>query len=365
MRTTTLIAMLLGATMSAFAGQGAPTAAGRAPASLTAMDRIEIQQLVARYGYALDSGADNGYAYADLFAPDGVFIGMNQGEKGRSYTGRDTLAALARGGKRGPNFVSHFITNTIVEPAPGGARGRQYAVIIDIGEGRDPSTISHGGHYEDVYVKTAAGWRFKSRAFYASESGPDPKQLRSNPLDAPPGPGVSSTSRSQPAIPSDGRERAPLSKAGSTPKLSAEDYQQIQQLVASYPYALDTGANNGYMYADLFTADGEFIRPYTKGRDNLAKLALDQPHGPAYVRHFLANQLIEPTADGAIGKQYLVVIDIGEGQQPSGIFIGGHYEDVYAKTPQGWRFKRREFIPSRGGVVPPEARTQPSTPEVK
>ena len=362
--TTSLVAVVLLGAVVGLAAQGARSTT-KTP-SLTAMDRIEIQQLVSRYGYALDTGADNGYAYADLFAPDGVFIGMNQGETGRSYRGRDTLAALARGGKRGPNFVSHFITNMIIEPSPEGARGRQYAVIIDIGEGRDPSAISHGGHYDDVYVKTPAGWRFKSRAFYASEGGPDPKQLRHNPLDAPPGPASTATSSAGGATGSAGGPKGPpLRKASSTAKLSVEDYQQIQQLVASYPYALDTGANNGYMYADLFTADGEFIRPYTKGRDNLAKLALDQPHGPAYVRHFLANQLIEPTADGAIGKQYLVVIDIGEGQKPSGIYIGGHYEDIYAKTPQGWRFKRREFIPSRGGVTPSEARTQQSTREVK
>ena len=29
--------------------------------------------------------------------------------------------------------------------------------------------------------------------------------------------------------------------------------------------------------------------------------------------------------------------------------IGGHYEDLYAKTPKGWRFKRRHFIPSKSG----------------
>lgn len=140
----------------------------------------------------------------------------------------------------------------------------------------------------------------------------------------------------------------------SAQALTVEDYLEIQTLVNSYAYALDTGADNGYMYADLFAEDGEFIRPYTVGRDNLAKLALDQPHGPQYVRHYLMNQLIEATPAGVVGKQYLAVIDIGEAGAPSGIFVGGHYEDVYVKTPQGWRFKRREFIPSRSGVVPPE-----------
>jgi hypothetical protein len=100
--------------------------AGRA--TLTAMDHIEIQQLVAKYAYALDTGADNGYAYADLFAPDATFIGMNQGPKGRAYKGREALAALARGGKRGPLYVSHFATGVIIEPAPEGATGKVYVL---------------------------------------------------------------------------------------------------------------------------------------------------------------------------------------------------------------------------------------------
>ena len=44
--------------------------------------------------------------------------------------------------------------------------------------------------------------------------------------------------------------------------LTAMDYVEIRQLVNRYGFALDTGSNNGYDYADLFAADGEFIRPY-------------------------------------------------------------------------------------------------------
>ena len=43
------------------------------PPVLDALDYLEIEQLVYRYGYALDTGADNGFAYADLYAPDGTF----------------------------------------------------------------------------------------------------------------------------------------------------------------------------------------------------------------------------------------------------------------------------------------------------
>ena len=55
--------------------------------------------------------------------------------------------------------------------------------------------------------------------------------------------------------------------------LTPMDYIEIRQLVNRYAFALDTGSNNGYDYADLFAADGEFMRPYAKGREQLAALA--------------------------------------------------------------------------------------------
>jgi hypothetical protein len=40
--------------------------------ALTAMDYIQIKQLVNRYAFALDTASRNGYDYADLFSRDGV-----------------------------------------------------------------------------------------------------------------------------------------------------------------------------------------------------------------------------------------------------------------------------------------------------
>ena len=108
--------------------------AGAAQTStLTPQDYIDIQQLVSSYAYGLDGNTDNGATYANLFAPGGVF--------GRPRTeGRDNLAALANTQPRGANYVRHFITNHVIEPSPGGAIGREYAVIIDIGENGNPGT---------------------------------------------------------------------------------------------------------------------------------------------------------------------------------------------------------------------------------
>jgi hypothetical protein len=49
----------------------------------------------------------------------------------------------------------------------------------------------------------------------------------------------------------------------------------------------------------------------------------------------------------------LIVIDQGEGGKPSSALIGGHYEDIYTKTPEGWKFKQRTLFPARTGPQPP------------
>jgi hypothetical protein len=145
------------------------------------------------------------------------------------------------------------------------------------------------------------------------------------------------------------------SSATATSTLTPQDYIDIQQLVSNYAYGLDGNTDNGATYASLFAPGGVFGRPRTEGRDNLAALANTQPRGANYVRHFITNHVIEPSPGGAIGREYAVIIDIGEGSNPGRIALGGRYDDEYVKTPQGWKFKNRTFTPSRVDVQPPPA----------
>ena len=192
-------------------------------------------------------------------------------------------------------------------------------------------------------MKTPAGWRFKSRVFFASELSPTPRQLQSPPSEAAPRTAVPSTT------PGPGcRSATPAAnpRAGAHRRGIPADPASGRQLRVRARQR----AERRLGYADLFAPGAEFIRPYTTGRDNLAKLALDQPHGPLYTRHFITNHVIESSAGGVTGKQYLLVADISETREkPGSIFLAGHYEDQYVKTDRGWRFKRREFIPSRPG----------------
>jgi hypothetical protein len=154
--------------------------------------------------------------------------------------------------------------------------------------------------------------------------------------------------------------RAQQKVTGGT--LTAADYIEIQQLVARYGYAVDTHADNGYAYADLFTPDGTFGN--TKGREALAELARStqkERGGPSYTRHYLTNVIIYPTPEGARGNQYLMALDVSEGGKPSSVVHGGRYDDRYVKTPGGWRFKSRQYLPAKIGVPPPTAKLPPAS----
>jgi hypothetical protein len=279
-----------------------------AQGALTPKDQDEIKALSASYAATL--GTCQAEAYAGLFTADGIFYSGFRG----SIQGTGALVALVKserqcqpGAQRpvrpGGGTGAPALQFSPIEPRPGGAFAR---VMLP----------NNGGAYEDTYAKTAAGWRFRNRSYY---------------------------------LPAEVKDRA----SGKL-SLSAEDVLDIQQLVARYGYVLDNGAEGGKAYADLFTPDGVFASPQATvtGREALLKFASGHRpgQGPAYVRNFATNAKLEPTADGgARGRVYGVVIAIGENNQPSSVFAGGHFEDTYAKTQAGWRFKRRQFVPSEGG----------------
>jgi hypothetical protein len=76
--------------------------AQRRTPTLTGQDYAEIMQLANKYPYILPTCDGNGYAYADQFSDDGVFIDLwsNNGVKegGIRWQGRDKLAEVAGAG---------------------------------------------------------------------------------------------------------------------------------------------------------------------------------------------------------------------------------------------------------------------------
>ena len=137
----------------AFIGGSTWNYAQQAGASaLTPQDFVDIQQLYARYNWALDSG--DAEAYASTFTPDGVF---------NTNVGHDAIVKFANTFHAGLGaHVRHWNTNLMILPTPGGASGQVYLVLVDFGV--KPATIVTSASYSDELVKTAQGWRFKKRA---------------------------------------------------------------------------------------------------------------------------------------------------------------------------------------------------------
>jgi hypothetical protein len=172
MRNGIASAVLAGVCIALAASLGAQSPKAAAVRELTALDYIQIQQLVARYARAIDTCSNNGYDYADLFTPDGAFIPMVNGQAGAKIQGREKLAEVSGGGSRGcknvgwiEQGVRHLYVNHIITPTAEGATGT--VDMLMIGLGGDPNKIEHDGYYEDTYVRTAKGWRFKQRVHHA------------------------------------------------------------------------------------------------------------------------------------------------------------------------------------------------------
>ena len=128
-----------------------------AEARLTAMDYVEIEQLYAHYAHYLDTG--DGQKLAALFTPDGAFV-TNKSDFG-TIRGQKALAEFTRkvGGAPAPYWQSGHITSTVmIDPSPSGAIGSAYL---------------QNYVYVDAIVRTAQGWRFKTREVHEN-SPPKP-----------------------------------------------------------------------------------------------------------------------------------------------------------------------------------------------
>lgn len=171
MTTRVMVMLAMGVMMSA------PVAAQQASAgrgtTLTALDYIEIEQLVYKYARAIDTCSNNGYDYADLFTADGYFTASGANGVGAKWQGRERLAEVSGGGVRKCENVGwirqgvlHMYVNHVINPTADGAVGTVDMLMHGIGG--DPNRIEHDGYYEDTYEKTPAGWRFKSRVHHTT-----------------------------------------------------------------------------------------------------------------------------------------------------------------------------------------------------
>ena len=125
-----------------------------------------------------------------------------------------------------------------------------------------------------------------------------------------------------------------------------EDIQEITSLFMSYRRTLDE--REFATYAELFAPDGEWtgnLGSYTGPA--AIKQMLEDSVGTAFAVesgndfHLVANPDIEVDGDRATASSTWVFVTRDGDDRPQ-VSLLGHYTDVLARTPDGWRFLRRE-----------------------
>ena len=124
--------------------------------------------------------------------------------------------------------------------------------------------------------------------------------------------------------------------------LAAQDYADIQQLYWRYNHGADFRDSDLFVsaFADdvVFRAGGLELT----GKDELTAWRGERDAGETGDngrRHWNSSYRITPSSEGAEGRVYWLLIDVSSGQpQP---LASGYYDDVYEKTSDGWRIKRR------------------------
>jgi hypothetical protein len=120
--------------------------------------------------------------------------------------------------------------------------------------------------------------------------------------------------------------------------LTADDRQAIADLTVSYARTL--GNCEADSYAALFEQPNGFYESVNRGRvlgkARLVSLVESERHCNGQAERTVRpapTPTVSISAEGVTGR-----IDLGD---------NGHYEDVYVRTPAGWRFKSRNLIPKK------------------
>ena len=139
-----------------------------------AEDRAQIEDLQARYMFALDFGDLD--TYVNTFTEDGILdiIGLKwQGrenikkELGAMSAGREKEKPAAEGEKKlYPSTGRHNITNIVIKINGNKAIGRAYWFHMGNDNPERKSVLDSYGHYEDEMVKVDGQWLFSKRVIY-------------------------------------------------------------------------------------------------------------------------------------------------------------------------------------------------------
>jgi len=130
---------------------------------LSVEDRLGLQDLIAAYSWALDTGDAEGLVACfteDCVMSEEVF------EDPDIWTGHDGIRGLMNHYANAPGFPGrqHHVTQTKYDPQPDGSVLMKSFAFVTECEGEPPYTLRFTGWYDDHAVKGADGqWRFQRR----------------------------------------------------------------------------------------------------------------------------------------------------------------------------------------------------------
>jgi SnoaL-like domain len=131
---------------------------------MTPQDIIEIQQVQALYGHAVDWPDQS--LLPLVFTKDAVFDGRPSGGEKELYEGLDAISAWFALGKP-PHPKAHHMMNVWVYERDGQVRVKAKWIVRAAQDG-----IIYFGDYDDVMEHTAEGWRIKHRLVTTRDPGP-------------------------------------------------------------------------------------------------------------------------------------------------------------------------------------------------
>jgi len=137
-----------------------------------ARDRALIEDLQARYMFALDNGDLD--AYVSTYTKDGI-LDIGEGEWRGHDTIRQVLASIPQQADTPlenespyphPATGRHNITNIVLKIEGDTAYGRAYWFHLSNNNPQRKAVLDSYGHYEDVIVRVDGQWLFSKRKIY-------------------------------------------------------------------------------------------------------------------------------------------------------------------------------------------------------
>lgn len=137
---------------------------------LSHQDIVEIQQVQALYGHAVDWPDQS--LLPLVFTKDAVFDGRPSAGEKELYVGLDAISAWFAEGKP-PHPRVHLMTNVWVYEQDGQVRVKAKWIVRAIQDEK-----IYMGDYDDIMERTSEGWRIKHRICTTRDPSPSYAGLR-------------------------------------------------------------------------------------------------------------------------------------------------------------------------------------------